>query len=236
MGNPEAIISATTFRGCSEPPRSRPPIDDSVFETVVVRPKRKPAVTLPFDAATSEGRPPQPPQPERDGPDPGDELWGATVAVRQPEVVEPATPFEPKASALTLEQCARIAGLDVVDRQAAEKEREALEINESTFVDADRALRGDAVDRLGRGDDAACVTYDRVYVATLEEVRGPITDYEYARIVVASERGTLDETLAAVGLRGAMYACIERSRLRAMAEDPDHFMRMMDKVRSARKG
>lgn len=56
-----------------------------------------------------------------------------------------------------------------------------------------------------RGKTSLLRAYDQAYVAQLEADRGAITVKEYARLVVAAERGTETEALAELGLpRGAM--------------------------------
>jgi hypothetical protein len=70
-----------------------------------------------------------------------------------------------------------------------------------------------------RGRTALLEAYDQAYVARLEEERGPITAEEYARLVVAGERGSADEALAALSLpRGALMR-LNRVWLGRLADD-----------------
>jgi hypothetical protein len=63
--------------------------------------------------------------------------------------------------------------------------------------------------------------YDAAYVAQLEKERGPITIDEYARLVIASERGQVAPTLTELKLpRGAVLR-IERVWLDKVADDPE---------------
>ncbi len=204
------------------------PIDDAAFETVLLSPGlHAPAVALPF---RDDHRPSAPPPAA--GPELVDALWGDTVAAPTAPPA-PATPFATVAE-LTLEQCAQLAALFVVDEGAARRELETLEVPEPVFRAQDRERRRDAIDRLGRGDGDAIERYDERYVGVIESVRGPITDEDYAHIVVATERGRLDATLARLGLGGARYGHIERARLTRMAKDPDLFMTTMDVLRRVR--
>jgi hypothetical protein len=58
---------------------------------------------------------------------------------------------------------------------------------------------------LERGKMGALRAFDAAYVGRLEEERGPVMVEEYARLVVAGERGTEKEALEALRLpRGAM--------------------------------
>ncbi|MEZ4300828.1 MAG: hypothetical protein R3B70_38195 [Polyangiaceae bacterium] len=73
----------------------------------------------------------------------------------------------------------------------------------------------------GRGKTGQLRTYDEAYVAQLEEERGAIAVEEYARIVVASERGTAPQTLAELGLPDASVLRIQRVWMAKMGKDPE---------------
>jgi hypothetical protein len=61
--------------------------------------------------------------------------------------------------------------------------------------------------------------YDAAYVAQLEKERGPITVEEYARLVVASERGGAAPLLEELRMPRGAFMRIERVWLDRVAED-----------------
>src|SRR6185436_509473 len=72
-----------------------------------------------------------------------------------------------------------------------------------------------------RGKTALLRLYDTAYVAQLEDERGPIAVEEYARIVVAAERGTVNATLADLGLPEGSMLRIQRVWMGKMQKDPE---------------
>ncbi len=74
-------------------------------------------------------------------------------------------------------------------------------------------LRGGKTELLGSYDDA--------YVAQLEADRGTITVAEYARLVVAAERGLEQQTLAELALPAAAVPRLRRVWLRRTLADRD---------------
>jgi hypothetical protein len=70
-----------------------------------------------------------------------------------------------------------------------------------------------------RGRTALLEAYDRAYVGRLEEERGPIRTVEYARLVVAMERGRSNEVLAELTLPAGARMRIQRVWLRRIGED-----------------
>jgi len=79
-------------------------------------------------------------------------------------------------------------------------------------------LRDDA--QQGREDRAAA--YDRAYVRCLEQLRGPVTPVEYARLVLAQQRdkAALTRALRDLGLPWGCSARILRTYAERMAADP----------------
>jgi hypothetical protein len=71
----------------------------------------------------------------------------------------------------------------------------------------------------GRGRAKLLCAYDGAYIGQLEAERGPIGVTEYARIVVAAERGAEGPTLADLGMPGAALLRIQRVWLRKIADD-----------------
>ena len=62
--------------------------------------------------------------------------------------------------------------------------------------------------------------YDQAYVAQLEDERGPMTPAEYARLVLALERGCVGAVLRQLGLPAGAILRIQRVFLGRMAADP----------------
>ena len=79
------------------------------------------------------------------------------------------------------------------------------------------AIRAEAA--LGRR--ALLDAFDGAYVARLEEERGPIEVEGYARLLLAAERGTLQEQLAAMTLPPGAMMRIERVWVGKICADPD---------------
>jgi len=87
----------------------------------------------------------------------------------------------------------------------------------------------------GRGRSALLKAYDMAYIAQLEEERGPIRVEDYARLLVAAERGSGDVKLAAMGLpRGALLR-IQRVWLGKVAGDAELGKSVRIAVESARE-
>jgi hypothetical protein len=120
---------------------------------------------------------------------------------------------------MPIEQCAAIAA-----SIARRKPDTALILKEHKVTPSDWAAVerywSDAIRKeTDRGKTALLAAYDAAYVAQLERERGPITVEEYARLVVAAERGGIGDALAELKLpRGAMLK-IERVWLAKVAED-----------------
>jgi hypothetical protein len=140
---------------------------------------------------------------------------------------KPVMPFvakapdpEPARRELPLDECAAIAA------KIARRKPDAARIFEEHGVTADdysaateawlSAIRKEA----SRGKTTLLGAYDEAYVAELEKERGRIMVDEYARLVVASERGEADVVLAELTLpRGALMR-IERVWLAKITADP----------------
>ena len=105
----------------------------------------------------------------------------------------------------TLVRCAAIAAS--IARTKTEKDRilEEHELEPGMWEVLDKHWNETVRALAGRGRTAPLTAYDTAYVAQIEKERGPIGVEEYARIVVAQERGSADEELAALSLpRGAL--------------------------------
>jgi hypothetical protein len=129
------------------------------------------------------------------------------------EATKPAAPIAPLVAAsealpldaFPIERCAATAASMA---RRAEDRAKILEENELTPQAWDALVKHwtEAISReTKRGKTALLEAYDQAYVARLEEERGPIRAEDYARLVVAGERGDAEEALAKLTLPpGAM--------------------------------
>jgi hypothetical protein len=138
--------------------------------------------------------------------------------------------------AFPIDRCAATAAS--MARRTADRAK-ILEENELTQKTWDALVKHwtEAIrEETKRGKTALLEAYDRAYVARLEEERGPIRPEDYARIVVAGERGNADEALAKLTLpRGAMLR-IQRVWVGRIAADPAVGASVRDATEAARNG
>lgn len=117
------------------------------------------------------------------------------------------------------ERCARIAA-----KIACRPEDEEIVLDEEKLGLGEwQSLSGHWLSAIrkeaSRGKKKLLVVYDAAYVAQIEVERGPLRAGDYARLVVAAERGESAETAAAMALPGAAVARIRRVWLRKIVED-----------------
>lgn len=72
---------------------------------------------------------------------------------------------------------------------------------------------------LAKGRNALLRRFDEAYVAQLERERGAIKPIEYARLVVAAERGTVHEALVEMGLPSSAMIRVERVWIGRLVSD-----------------
>ena len=119
----------------------------------------------------------------------------------EPEPVLPA----PSLDGYPVERCAAIAASVARSRSDRAAILERNDFTEETWKAVERRWAGAISEEATRGKAGLLRAYDEAYLAQLEVERGPITVKEYARLVVAAERGTEPEALVELGLpRGAM--------------------------------
>ena len=159
------------------------------------------------------------------------------------EEVEPAAPIASTAEerealpldAFSIERCAATAAS--MARRAADRGK-ILGESELTPAAWDALVKhwtGEIREETRRGKTALLNAYDRAYVARLEEERGPVRVEEYARLVVAAERGNAGEALAELTLpRGAMVR-LQRVWVRRMASDAALGARVRAAMEAARQ-
>ncbi|HVJ90925.1 MAG TPA: hypothetical protein VM580_14075, partial [Labilithrix sp.] len=134
------------------------------------------------------------------------------------------------AEKVPLAVCAALAAS--IARRKAERD-EILERQGITIEGWEEAERhwAEAIRReTQRGGTTLLSAYDDAYIGQIEIERGPITEQEYARLIVASERGIEHEALVAMDLpRGAMLR-LRRVWLKKSASDPILAKRVRDAV------
>ncbi|WP_437805346.1 DUF2169 family type VI secretion system accessory protein [Sorangium sp. So ce1078] len=129
---------------------------------------------------------------------------------------EPALPVD----AYPLARCAAIAA------RLAKRPAALGEILEAEALSPDtwEALHAHWLDAIradvGRGKRRLLASYDAAYIAALEAERGPITAGEYARLVIASERGNDAQALAELGLPDGALLRLRRVWLERIVKDP----------------
>ncbi|WP_437595227.1 DUF2169 domain-containing protein [Sorangium sp. So ce590] len=142
---------------------------------------------------------------------------------------EPTLPVEP----YPLARCAAIAA-----RLARRPEAlDAILAAEALSTDTWEALHAHWLDAIradvGRGKRRLLSSYDGAYIAALEAERGPITAGEYARLVIASERGNDARTRAELGLPDGVLLRLRRVWLERIVKDPIAAQEVRAAMRSA---
>ncbi|WP_437518076.1 DUF2169 domain-containing protein [Sorangium sp. So ce1099] len=165
-------------------------------------------------------------------PAPADEPAPAAVAVEKLPAGPGAAPALPVGE-YPLARCAAIAArlARTPESRGAILEAEALapdtwEALHAHWLDAIRA--GTA-----RGSKALLSAYDAAYVGALEAERGPITAGEYARLVIAVERGTDKEALADLKLPEGVMIRLRRVWLERIVRDPQAAQEVRKAMREA---
>jgi hypothetical protein len=105
-------------------------------------------------------------------------------------------------------------------RPAEEKEiLENNDLDDGSWKQLSRSFREAIAEETGRGRTALLDRWDASYVAQLEQERGPIKPEEYARIVVAQERGSADAALAELSLPTTALMPVTRVWIGKIAAD-----------------
>jgi hypothetical protein len=154
----------------------------------------------------------------------------AAVAVAEEEEEE-----APPLDAFPIERCAATAAS--MARRPANRAKilEENELTEATWDALVKHWTGEIREETKRGRVTLLEAYDRAYVARLEEERGPIQVEDYARLVVAGERGDAEAALAELTLpRGAMLR-LSRVWAGRMAADAGLGARVRQAVEAARQ-
>jgi hypothetical protein len=136
----------------------------------------------------------------------------------------PAPALEDAAPALPLDRfplaaCARIAASIARRRPEAAAILAEHELASGVWPLLEKHWAAALAEEAQRGKSALLRAYDEAYVARLEEERGAITPREYARLIIAVERGRADVVLGELSLpRGAILR-IQRVWLNRFAAD-----------------
>jgi hypothetical protein len=201
----------------------------STPEMLAAAPEPEPTPAPPPEAEPKPAEPKpdaEPPEP-KPGAEPPEPKPGAEPAEPKPGA-EPAEPPK-EAERISVEQCAAIAASLALrpDDTAEILEDNDLEPEPWKAVETYWAeqIRKEA----GLGRARLLRSYDRCYVERLEEERGPIEVEEYARLVVAAERGNAESVLRELRLPQGATVRIERVFLRRVVDRPA----VGDKVRKA---
>lgn len=182
------------------PPR---PLDDEPVRPMVAPPP------LIADVAVS----PPPPEPS------GEPREAPVIVIA---AVEPAPPKDGEASSIDacpIERCAAIAASCARRRQDKAKILDENGLTASQWEKIEKHWEGAIREEAKRGRAALLGAYDAAYVEQLEQERGPLRVEDYARLVVAIERGSTDDVLEDLTLpRGAVLR-IRRVWLEKLATD-----------------
>lgn len=160
-----------------------------------------------------------------------------TVAPLEPDP-EPALPEDagPPIEKYPLARSAAIAAR--IDRRPEEYtqvlEDEWLDL--PTWEALDAHWRGAVDADVARGRKKMLAAYDEAYVGALEIERGPITAAEYARLLLASERGAAPPLLDELGLPPAALMRIRRVWLGRTVRDPRAAEALRLALRAASEG
>ncbi len=145
----------------------------------------------------------------------GEVEQGAQVSASVLPVIEP----EPESVVLTLEQVALIAAELAEGKKDRRQVFEAHRLRERSWRKNEKHWSESIATQSARGTHALQAAYDAAYVARVEAFRGPIQLEEYARIVVALERGQAFEVLAELKIHRAALMPIVRLRTQKVAKD-----------------
>ena len=96
---------------------------------------------------------------------------------------------------------------------------EAHGLDARAWSENERRITAAIDEHASRGSHAPRAEYDTAYVAQVERFRGPITPEEYARILLALDRGRTNETLDVLRIHRPALMPIVRSWTRRIAKE-----------------
>ena len=143
----------------------------------------------------------------------------------------PALPLD----AFPMERCAAIAASMARRKADAARILEENGLTLATWEALDRHWINAIREENKRGKVTLPAGYDMAYVGRLEEERGPILVEEYARLVVAAERGNGAQVLLELGLPQGTLLRVQRIWLDKMIADPGFGAQVQAAVEVARE-
>ncbi|MGK3983770.1 DUF2169 domain-containing protein [Sorangium sp. So ce136] len=223
---------AWRFSTAPPPPAPSAPPTRATPAPPPLAPSAPPPLATPAPPPPATPAPPPPAQRRVAEPAPAEEPAPAAVAPEQLPAGPSAAPALPVGE-YPLARCAAIAA-----RLARRPEsRDAILEAEALAPDTWEALHAHWLDAIragaARGSKALLSAYDAAYVGALEAERGPITAGEYARLVIAVERGTDREALADLRLPEGVTIRLRRVWLERIVRDPQAAQEVRKAMREA---
>jgi hypothetical protein len=161
-----------------------------------------------------------------------DEPTAAAAETPPPEApVAEAEPLE-----LSIEQCATIAAELAEQKVERAKVFSAHGVDERAFQDNERRWKTAIEEEAGSGQQSLRKAHDEAYVTRVEGFRGPIALEEYARLVVALERGKANAALDALRIQRPALMPIVRLWTKKIATDAEMTEKAPRVLREARVG
>lgn len=114
----------------------------------------------------------------------------------------------------TIERCAQISASIARRKEDRTKILDAEKLDDARFKSMQVRWNEAIQAETSKGKTKLLEKFDDAYVSRLEEERGPIRPEEFARVVVAAERGVAETTLLELGLPPNSLMRIERVFLR----------------------
>jgi hypothetical protein len=133
----------------------------------------------------------------------------------------PAAPPREELADIPIELCAAITAS--IERRDGERAQilEENGLTEGAWDEHSRRWARRIQDETDRSRTGLLRAFDGAYVGRIEEERGPITEEEHARLVVAGERRGADEAMKALGLPRAAFLRIRRIWIARSAASAD---------------
>ncbi len=171
---------------------------------------------------------PQPPPPALSEP--------PALLTEEPELLETKAPTSSPLARYTVAKCGQITASIARRRSERAAILSSHDLDEATWAEVSAHWNSAIQAGLQRGDTKLLDAFDDGYVTQLEAERGEVTVPDYARLLLADERGHMSVALTELGLpRGAMLR-LERVWGRRIGEDPnldEDIDRALDELRNA---
>ncbi|AKT38209.1 DUF2169 domain-containing protein [Chondromyces crocatus] len=132
----------------------------------------------------------------------------------------PCLPAAGPCSGSSLEQCAALMARIALNRAEKARILEEGALTDAQWGAIEAHWGGVIREETRRGNPGPLGRFDAAYVAQIERERGPIRVQDYARLLIAAERGTTDAALEALGLPRGAALRIERVWMERLMRDP----------------